>query len=121
MKMFRLIGIAAFVLLLMSIMTGCPKDDKGEEVNSMTFVDNLANPAKEFTINESWRFNVTFINPSPIEEGMSLAAGDVISGRIRDADAAWNRNHTGMAEQMSTNNTIINPALNGLIVPVTFE
>jgi len=113
------IGMMALAVLLLCVLTGCPADDGGKTPASMTFVDNLDSPAKEFIIDENSNFKVTFINPGPLETGMTIQQGDVISGKIIDADAAWNSNLIGEATQMSSTNDTINGAVNNLKIAIS--
>ena len=59
MKHIALIGL--MVLLIPSIFTGCPSDPE-KPLESMTFVDDAADPSREFTINENLGFTVRFLD-----------------------------------------------------------
>lgn len=98
------IVITALAVLLLCVLAGCPAEDEGKTPASMTFVDNLDTPNKEFTIDENLNFKVKFINPSLIELNLLIRQGDIISGKITEADAAWDNNLTGEAEQMAATN-----------------
>ncbi|MDR2576359.1 MAG: hypothetical protein LBC52_07965 [Treponema sp.] len=108
------IGMTAFAILLLCVLTGCPTDDGGKTPASMTFVDNINNPAKEFIIDENLGFKVTFIKPDSMEQAMSIQPSEVISGKITEADAAWNTNLTGTATQMISTNEMINSVVTSL-------
>ena len=114
------IVMTALAMLMLCMLAGCPeaKDDKP---TSMTFVDNLAAPAKEFTIDSKFNFQVTFITPNAIEAGMMLQPGDVIKGKIQKPDAAWDKNLTGEAAKMSSTNTLIHPVVETLEVPLSLD
>jgi len=114
MKKFNLFTITALVLLL-SILAGCGDDDDA----SMTFVDKLESPGKEFTIDSKLNFKVTFVNPTSTEQAMTIRKGDEISGKITEASAAWNKNLTGVAAQMTSTNMMINGAIGSLEVPIS--
>ena len=113
------IGMTALAALLLCVLTGCPNDDGGKTPESMTFVDNLAAPAKEFTIDSNLNFKVTFINPGPTESGLLIQPGDVISGKITEADAAWNNDLTGVAEQMTAANPNFADVMPAIKVTIT--
>jgi hypothetical protein len=117
------IGMTAFAILLLCVLTGCPTDDGGKGGGktpaSMTFVDNLDNPAKEFTIDENLGFKVTFINPGPTETGLTIQQGDSISGKITQTDTAWNNDLTGVAEQMTAKNPTFAGAMPGIKVTIS--
>jgi hypothetical protein len=109
MKKLKLLTIAVLVFLL-AALTGCSND---VETLSMTFVDILNSPAKEFTIDSNFAFKVTFISPNAVEQAYTIQEGDIITGKITEADAAWNNNLTGVAAKMTSTNTTLNS-----IVPV---
>jgi hypothetical protein len=117
MKKFSILGIMALVALLLCVLSGCPAEDEEKTPASMIFVDDLDNPAKQFTIDENFNFKVTFINPNAMEAAMQLNPGEVISGKIKEADAAWNSDLTGLATSMSSTNSTINPVV-GDIGPI---
>jgi hypothetical protein len=126
MKKFSMLSITALAVLFVCVLTGCSSDDDGGETpnggetpSSMTFVDNPDAPAKEFTIYSDFNFKVTFIKPNAIEDGLGIVHGEVISGKITDADAAWNSSLTGSAAQMSSTNATINSAVKPLNVAVS--
>jgi hypothetical protein len=113
------IGMTAFAILLLCVLTGCPTDDGGKTPASMTFVDNINDPAKEFIIDENLDFKVTFINPGPTETGLTIQKGDIISGKITQTDTAWNNDLTGVAEQMTTKNPVIAGAMPEIKVAIS--
>jgi hypothetical protein len=113
------IGMTAFAILLLCVLTGCPTDDGGKTPASMTFVDNLDNPAKEFTIDENLDFKVTFINPGETETGLTIRQGDIISGKITQTETAWNNDLTGVAEQMTATNPTFAGAMPAIKVTIS--
>jgi hypothetical protein len=115
MKKIRLFGLMALAVLL-CVLTGCPEEKTPE---SMTFVDDLKNPAKQFTIDEDFIFNVKFIIPSETEKVLTIEAGDEVSGKITETNTAWNSNLTGVASQMSSTNDTINGAV--AVLPITIS
>jgi uncharacterized lipoprotein YehR (DUF1307 family) len=115
MKKFNMFGIMA--LILICALSGCEDDEKTPA--SMTFVDNVDSIAKEFVIDEDYGFKVKFINPSETERNLTIEEGNTVSGRITDADTAWNNSLTGVADKMSSNNKTINGAVEALKVPIS--
>jgi hypothetical protein len=111
MKKIFLFGALALVLAFG--FTGCPEGDD-DSAASMTFVDNLANPAKEFTIDSNFNFKVTFIAPNATETAMTINPNDRITGKITGANAAWNKDLTGEAARMSSTNDFLRPVLESL-------
>jgi hypothetical protein len=100
------------------------KDIKSSaEETVMTFANDPANPAKEFTIDSDFNFKVTFVNPDETATALQIQQGDIITGTITETDdAAWNSNLSGVASQMASTNDTINPALStGLQVLITLE
>jgi len=87
--------------LFVCVMTGCPdnNDDK-ETPSSMTFVDG---DIKEFTIYSNFDLTVEFLQEVEIIPPYSFKEGDTISAKITGADA-WDKNFTGVVEQMTTKN-----------------
>jgi uncharacterized lipoprotein YehR (DUF1307 family) len=113
--------MTALAMLMLCMLTGCPDEAKDDKPESMTFVDNLANPAKEFTINSKLNFEVKFIIPNAMETGMGIIADEVISGKIKKATAAWNKDLTGDAVDMSSTNSTINTAVGGLEFEISLD
>jgi hypothetical protein len=79
----------------------------------MTFVDNIGNPAKEFTVDANFGFRVRFITPNALESSLQVRAGDVISGRVTETEPGtiWNEDLTGVAAQMTASNPVIDGAM----------
>jgi len=115
MKKANVFMTAAFIMALLCVLPGC--DDKTDDTSnpqSMTFVDNAENPAKEFTIDENFGFKVKFINPNTTAQTMTIKKDDVITGKITGAvkpdangeptstRAKWNENLVGLATQLAS-------------------
>ena len=113
------IGMTVLVVLLLCVLTGCAAENSEETPESMTFADNSANSAKEFTIDSNFNFKVTFIFPDDIELIMQINPGDVISGKITGATGAWNSDLTGVATQMSSTSSFINAGVKDLPVEIS--
>lgn len=122
MKKITICGIALFLMLLSFILIGCPTEDEDSpSVVGITFVDNLTNPAKELVINNNLSFSVKFIEPNALEAGFNVGPGDVISGKIIEATAAWNRDLTGVATQMSSTNSTFASVLPAIDVVISLD
>jgi len=119
MKKFNIIIIIA-IMLPVFIYSGCKTEDDTPPL-SMTFADNLAVPAKEFTIDENLGFKVKFITPTELEAVLQVKPGDVISGRITDADDRWNSNLTGVADQMTATNPTFASVMPAISVVITLD
>jgi len=116
MKKFGVFILIAFAALFVCVITGCPNDDKTE---SMTFVDDRADPAKEFTISSDYKFKVKFLKVgSVLETTAGIKSGDSVSGKIKDASASWNKSLTGTAAKMSSTNDTIDGNVDGLVIAI---
>ena len=114
MKKIRYFGII-IVVLISTILTGC-SDDSGTR-DSMTFVDDLVNPGREFIIYDNLGFTVQifeayFLGKSDTEMTNLAAAGIVpglrVWGSIYDTNDTWTSSAiAGTARNMGANNSIV--------------
>ena len=134
MKKAVLLGIAVF--LLSFIFAGCSTDSSPD---SMTFVDNIADPSREFTIDENMRFTVKFIKVeylfSVIDpefdidnldedqlnelEAMGIIA---ISGVVRETNNTWTSAIImGTAQNMYSNSPEFTELVDGITVDIVLS
>jgi len=123
--MKKMLSIAVFLsmALCLCFITACTTEE--EKPASMVFVDDLANPTKQYTFNDKFEFTIKYlvINPGTFEaEIAKFKVGDTISGKILNTDppkTKWNNDFVGVAGKMTSSNSGINGALMGLTVKMT--
>jgi len=117
MKKYFIFLLVIFVLLPL-FLTGCEDDPKPE---SMTFIDDLLRPTREFTINEHLEFNVKFVNTSEDPEiqqtldQFGLGVGTRVYGKAKDTINKWTDDViTGTAQEMRANDSDLSEILKEL-------
>ena len=122
MKKFMSIGIAALVVLLLCglVLTGCPTEDNGGSVKSMTFEDTTLNAHKEFTINENLGFKAKFFDDAL---GGIVPAGSTVSGKITGASDIWTEDLNGIAKNMKSSDSTVNGMLDTeqVVIDLTYS
>ena len=103
MKRLMMFAITIFIILPL-VFTCCKDEDPQPE--SMTFVDDGINPAKEFTIYENLEFKVRFVKAytEMPEFAELLGKGTIVSGKINSNNKWKDDNITGTAYKMSSSN-----------------
>jgi len=126
MKRTTTIAAALAALLLAGILSGCPGGSRtGSTTESMTFVDRLENPSREFSMNENMEFAVRFVRlegelGTALEE-LGIAEGMTISGLVRDSTNGWTDTIVeGTASGMRSSNPT-NDALDAILQLVTVQ
>ena len=114
--MKKIILLTIFFLLPL-FLTGCGED----EPESMTFIDDLIRPTREFSINEHLEFNVKFVNTSEDPEiqktlnDFGLGVGTQVFGKAKDTNNKWTDDIiTGTAQEMRANNSDLTEILKDL-------
>jgi len=104
-------------LLLPLFLSACGEN----EPESMTFIDDLVRPTREFTINEHLEFNVKFLNTSEdpqiqaLLDSLELVTGTIVYGKAKDTNNKWTDNIiTGTAQEMRANNSDLTDILSEL-------
>ena len=103
---------AVLIVILSVVLSGC-KEPEIEPPNyeSITFVDDLFSPTREFSINEILEFNVKFVaeskDPEMQEflEDLFISVGTIVEGRVKDSTNKWtDEKITGTATNLRTPN-----------------
>ena len=122
---------AIYILSLLCILTGCPTDTPEpdpEPTKSMTFIDDLTNPSKEFLIDENLYFKVTFLSlgdldPEDLEtlQQFGLRVGLEVWGNVFDTEDSWvSDTITGKAREMRSNSEEYTTLLGDLDLDMKF-
>jgi len=117
MKKANVLMTAAFVIAL-CVLSGCETDVKPQ---GMTFVDDIDNTVKEFTIYEDFSFKVKFL-----EDVLIIGKDEEVTGKITNAlkpgtneKAKYNDSLTGSATKMSSSNDDIKELLKGISIAIS--